>query len=192
MKNKIYSKLFQFVDPKSWKKEDRDITSSFYLEYKLSFRSEGMFWKYHIAPGYETYSGVPSYGNVIHNGIVTLNVGGKILFSSIFFLFLYIIFLLCDCQNCIKEPLLNIGAILLSFFISNILFPIFNWKLYISFRTARYYIKNMTLIASLQEQDELNEKIVSIINNKAAENPKLARKTKLKKLNDKKLFPWSK
>ena len=197
MKNKIFAKLFHFADSKFWKKESSNkIVSSFYKEYKLEFLNEGLGWYYRLYRGIGTsYSGNNEYSNhADHKGFITLNKGGKITVSSIlFFLFLIIEIWVFDISldftlKSLPKYLITASA---SLFASYFIFSIFNWKIYKSLRKAIYNINNSEIIKQQEEEIELDKKIVTIINKKVTENPKLARKTKLKELNKRK-FPWSK
>jgi hypothetical protein len=90
MKNKIYSKLFQFCDPKSWAKifstEIKGYSSSFYPEYKLEFKCEGIIWRFLVYKKQyynNSYEDIPS-----HKGFVTFNKTGKFVVFTIFYSFL--------------------------------------------------------------------------------------------------------
>lgn len=188
MKNKIYSKLFQYVDPKSWVKNsigtngDYSYTSDFYPEYKLEFYSTGIVWIYKLYPkesvSYGSYTRYSSH--TCHTGFVTLNVGGKILFSIILSVILFFVkgLLLAGLPLLIYISLILGFSYILTYF----LYSVFNWKIYMSFRKAQYSITNAKKIIEKEELEKLNNDIVKIVNNTLSKNPKMARKTKLEKI----------
>jgi hypothetical protein len=181
MKNKIYSKLFEFVDPKTWTKNFMRMESSFYGEYNLVFECSDLTWEYKVYP-LKTYDKNKYNDNPSHKGIVTLNKSGKVVFTIAFFLFAFIYpFAILHSKNIYLYSLILLGSIAISFFIVSI----FNWKIYKTFRLAQYYIKNKEKIEKKEETEKLNNDIVELINKTISKNPKLARKTKLKHLNKK-------
>lgn len=72
---------------------------------------------------------------------------------------------------------LSISAIL-----SYFAFPIFNWEIYKTFRKVQYYIRNKKKIDKKEKIKEINNQIVTAINEKIQKDPKLARRSKLKKI----------
>lgn len=183
MKNKIYSKLFEFVDPKTWVKYGRDIESSFYKEYKLKFTLGELGWIYKIYP-YSRYSNDSYDSSTCYSGVITLNKSGKILVSTAIFLvgFIILYFLLG-----VKSYYVYILVGMLSIFFSFFIISVWNWKIYKALRKAQYHINNAIKIKTEEDEEKLNQQINNIVNTTIAKNPKLARKTKLEKLK-KKIF----
>lgn len=183
MKNKIYSKLFEFVDPKTWVKYGRDIESSFYKEYKLKFTLGELGWKYKIYPSY-SYSNGGYDSSSCYSGLVTLNKSGKSLVSTAIFLFGFIIlYFVLGVRSYYVYILTGMISVFSSFFIISI----WNWKIYKALRKAQYHINNAIKIKTEEDEEKLNKEINNIVNTTIAKNPKLARKTKLEKLK-KKIF----
>jgi hypothetical protein len=81
----------------------------------------------------------------------------------------------------IKHILMYFGYIAFVVFTSFFIFSINNWKIYKALRRAQ----NIEKIKSKESDEILNTEIVQIVNSAVANNPKLARKNKLKKLNKK-------
>lgn len=188
MKNKIYSKLFKFSNIKYWEREgSTNYVSKFYNEYKLEFHSEGPFWFYKIYKR-KTIDARPIE---IHKGLVTLQLGGKIMATTIM-TFLYVIASLVLSQYKFH---INYNVIVFAislFILSYLALPIFNWSIYRTLRKVQYYINNKKRIEEKEEEEILMTEVVSIINKKIASDPKLARKTKLKVLNQKRWFSKTK
>lgn len=182
MKNKIYSKLFEFVDPKTWTKYGSDIESSFYKEYKLKFTLGELVWRYKIYPSY-SYSNGGYDSSSCYSGLVTLNKSGKIIVSTAIFLFGFITLYILGVRSYYVYILTAILSVFFSFFIISI----WNWKIYKSLRKAQYHINNVIKIKTEEDEERLNQEINKIVNTTIAKNPKLARKTKLEKLK-KKIF----
>jgi hypothetical protein len=188
MKNKIYSKLFEFAEPKNWyvkrTSSGKIIRNDFYKEYRLEFFTNGLVWSYKLYP-YHPYNSDKYSDTSCHSGFVTLNIGGKILMSIVYFM-LIMLFESNFTEFSIKFTLFHfliysiniISAIFLSF----ISFSIFNWKLYLSLRKAEYHIRNAESIRKKEEDEKLEQDIVKIVNDTIAKNPKLARKIKLKNI----------
>lgn len=177
MKNKIYIKLFEFCDQKSWTLRGSNIyESTFYEEYKLEFRCEDICWYYTVYPRkYSKYS--DSYDEEPeYIGAITLNNLGKFFYSLIMFGILFGIKLWIGIDGYIW--LLPIISIFLSYF----QISIFNWKFYKSLKLVKYTIDNIQTIREKESEEELNNQIVEIVNKKMGENPRLTRKEKLKQI----------
>jgi len=177
MKKKIYSKLFQFCDPKSWYKDNGHLVSTFYKEYKLDFEKKNYTWICKISPS-SNHNG--SYYSPTYIRTVTFNKTGKIFASISTFIFLMILHvLILDKETYFYlYPCYVIFSVIFPF----LMFSIFNWKIYMAFRIASYQIKNKDKIEEKERLKKLNSQIVEIVNNTLAKNPKYARKTKLNKL----------
>lgn len=186
MKNKIYSKLFEFVDPKSWiisSHVNKTLESTFYTEYKLVFKNKDFSWYYYIYPNdTNKYSRNEYSSSYSYQDLVTLNVSGKISISIATFIILFLIFWF---GFDIKSSLLYILCLIFSIISSFFMFSIWNWKIYKALRKAQYNINNAEKIKEKEKEKKLNEEIVGIVNAAVAKNPKLARKTKLQKIKKK-------
>jgi len=185
MKNKIYAKLFQFCDPKSWEKQNypKKFTSTFYKEYKLEFKCNDLGWYYLLYKRYPIDTYTNRYNdNAEHTGFITPNKIGKFLFvlSGIFLLLiLQSIFSSFDFN--LRQLFIIVYEMIFFSVLSFFIFSIFNWKIYLSLRKAQ----NIEKIKLKESNEVLDKEIVEIVNNTIAKNPKLARKTKLKNLNKK-------
>jgi len=193
MKNKIYSKLFQFCEPKSWVKRENTIeptnySSAFYPEYKLEFKCEGLVWRYYIYK--KQYYNNSYEDRYCHKGFVTFNKTGKLLFLLIFFGF-FVLFNSVVGNTIFLQPKIISLIILFLFltiahFLSKLVLSIFNWKIYLALRKAQ----NCEKLKIKDDHEKLEKEIVQIVNQAVAKNPKLARKKKLLQL-EKKWF-WQK
>jgi len=175
-KNKIYGKLFEFCDVRTWSYIDGVYFSNFYKEYKLTFCNDGFGWFYCLYPyKYNDYASKHTY-----KGLVTLNKTGKVFMTlglltiilctgKFFYDFIPVYFIIIS----------SLFSFLLSFFYISI----FNWKLYIALRKVQYFIRNEDNIKKREEDELLDKNIISIVNDTIAKYPKLARKTKLNQLN---------
>lgn len=177
MKNKIYSKLFKFCEIKSWQKEGTDkIISEYYnYEYRLEFKCDELGWFYKVYRG--RYCGTAT-----HSGLITLNIGGKILFTLVLSIIASLI--LWQGFKVTNYPDF-IGIVICSFILSFFAFSIFNWSIYQSLRKAQYYIRNANKIRAKENDELIRQEIIGVVNKKIESNPKLARKTKLIQLKKK-------
>lgn len=181
-KRKIYSKLFKFAPSKSWSNSsngssNKTVISYFYNEYTLEFVNGEIFWNYNVYNGRSTYS-----SNLVNYGVVTTNKLGKLLFTVVGFIVISIgIKLFSNIVGYYPYIISLISAYLLSF----IEISIFNFSIYRSFRKAQYAANNVNKILRKEEEDKLNSKVINIVNNAIAKDPKLSRKMKLNKLNKK-------
>lgn len=200
MKNKIYAKLYEFCDIKTWVKDtDKDnhikYYSKFYKEYKLEFQNKECGWFYKIYK-FDKYSEYEI--NSCQKKLVTLNKTGKFLMAlGILLLIGSVRWILYGLNmiipnnyfyifGFIPNSLLYIfGFIAFSFLFSFLCISIFNWKFYRSLRKVQYFIRNKDNIKKREEDEALDKYIVTVINDTIAKNPKLARKTKLEQLNKK-------
>ena len=170
-KNKIYSRLFKFADIKSWVKSDDDYISQFYKEYILEFKCKELHWEYNIRKsGYSTSS--------LHKGFVTLNMGGKTIFTSCLSIILFSICVILD-----YDYKFYIASAIISYVLSFFAFSIFNWSIYLTFRKVRYNIKNAKKIEQKEKDDILRRELIAVVNRTMSNDPKFARRTKLKQLN---------
>jgi hypothetical protein len=186
MKNKIYGKLFEFCDPKSWVKYSISgkYTSTFYDQYELELKCGDLGWYYLLYKSYSGRNGRKEYEtSSCHEGFITLNIGGKVLFTLTIVMFTYLISVIFNVPITfdIKHILMYLGYIVFVVFLSFFIFSINNWKIYKALRRAQ----NIEKIKSKESDEILNTEIVQIVNSAVANNPKLARKNKLKKLNKK-------
>lgn len=195
---KTYSKLFEFCDIKSWTSDNYSYYSEYYKEYKLEFLNGDACWIYKVYPANYLHSRGEFIANgycsgCCHEGIVTLNGLGKIFCTLVlFFIFILIQTTIFKVDLFPNESFLVIlklhyklylGYIFLSYFISNFIYSIFNWKIYRILRKVEYVITHAKTIKEKEDQEILDQKIVSIVNNKVSSDPKLARRIKLKQLN---------
>jgi hypothetical protein len=182
MKNKIYSKLFKFSDVSSWQKENSDLVSNYYDEYKLEYHKSDFKWTYVV------YKGV--HNLKLHKNFVTLNIVGKVLLSLAIIFILAIIFLLLTVFINFNFNF-NLNFILyfyLAIFLILNIPPLFNWTIYKKFLKVRYYIRNNEKIKEKEKEKNLYQEVNNTINKKIISDPKLARKNKIKKLNKKNWF----
>lgn len=190
-KKNIYAKLFKFTPSKSWYNSEKsvslstkkNIVSNFYNEYTLEYINDGaMLWCYNVYSGRSTY-----HNSHINTGIVTLNKTGKFLFAIAVFFILSIILTLADIK---RDIYMHIGLIAGSYLLSFIVVSIFNWKIYRTFRRAKYAANNVKKIQRKEEDERLYDEVTSVVNKTIARDPKLSRKIKLNQLNKK--YFWKK
>lgn len=171
MSRKIYSRLFKFANIKSWKKSGDDYSSSFYNEYVLDFKCKDLWWEYNIRKS--GYSSSP-----LHTGIVTLNMGGKTVFTLCLSVILFAIVATLG-----YNYKFYISSIFLSYILSFFALSIFNWSIYLTFKKVLYNIENAKEIRKKEEEEFLRQELVRVVNRTMANDPKFARRTKLKQLN---------
>lgn len=110
----------------------------FYNNYKLKIYNSDLGWFYKIDKYYSTIS----------SGLITLNFGGKILFSICGYgilIGLLTLFLSFIC---------GIYSHYLSYALSYIAFSIWNYKIYIAFRKIKYNIDNAQKFKKIEEQEK--------------------------------------
>ena len=165
---KIYSKLFEFSDPKSWVKNSDGMISEFYNNYKLKIYNSDLGWFYKIDKYYSTIS----------SGLITLNFGGKILFSICGYVILIGLLTLF-----FKFYMWYLFTLPIIYALSYIAFSIWNYKIYIAFRKIKYNIDNAQKFKKIEEQEKKEQEILNLLNETMKKNPKFSRKNKLDKLN---------
>jgi hypothetical protein len=105
-------------------------------------------------------------------------MGGKAVFTIILSLIFLAIVAIFDYNFKIY-----IASVIFSYILSFFAFSIFNWSIYLTFRKVRYNIKNAKEIKKKEEDEILKKELIKVVNRTMANDPKLARRTKLKQLN---------
>lgn len=191
MKRKIYAKLFKFTPSKSWENTEKSVSTTtkktivsyFYNEYTLEYINDGMFWNYNVYQGRNTY-----HSYEINSGIVTLNKTGKLLVTALFYCISLIVF--NSFTKIDTTYVIQLEIIAISYLLSYFIFSIFNWKIYRTFRRAKYAANNVKKLQKKEEEEKLYDEVTNIVNRTIARDPKLARKIKLNQLNKK--YFWEK
>ena len=145
MRNKIYAKLYEFCDIKTWVKDtDKDDNvkyySKYYKEYKLEYQNKNCGWFYKVFKA--TSYGNDYESNPCHKGLVTLNKFGKFLTTIGLLSIITLIRLILYGTNLIPSYTLIFLFIAGSILFSFLFVPIFNWKFYIYLRKVQYFIRN--------------------------------------------------
>lgn len=193
-KHKIYSKLFEFSDIKSWKStginEDKKYYSESYTEYKLEFKKCKYFWQYNVYPNRNSSYNSKKYSDYSDFvGYLVPKFSHKISWTIAPFIAHCVI-----SATIIKpEHFFNINLILsllipfiLFFGIYPMIFMLKNWKIYKTFFNAKYSNSRYDKIVEIEADAKLNDKINNTINSSL--DPKTLRKNKLLNLNKKTSF----
>lgn len=142
--------------------------SEFYENYKLKIYNSDLGWFYKVEKYYSTVS----------SGLITLNLGGKILFSiGVYGLLIGILTLFFHFH------MWYLFTLPITYALSYISFSVWNYKIYIAFRKIKYNIDNAQKFKKIEEQEKKEQEILNLLNETMKKNPKFSRKNKLDKLN---------
>lgn len=181
-KKKIFLKLFNFSDIKTWvRSSKKKYYSKSYEEYKLTFERSDFWWSCKVYT--ENRYGDNGYNSKdCFNCDIIPRITLSLLMQLIVFVLFLLVFLGRDVFGLTSMDFIK--SVIASFivYLYTIFYFIKNYKVYRVFRKVLYRCNNEEKILEQEKEKELNAHVVELINSKLEPNVKRAKK--LKNLND--------